>query len=48
MIMNWQDWAVAIIAALVGIALIRRIWRFFTCSESSACSACNKECNRRK
>ncbi|MBQ5594907.1 MAG: hypothetical protein IIU78_04280 [Alistipes sp.] len=48
MIANWQELAVAIIAVVVAIALVRRVWRFFFCNEGCSCSECNKECNRRK
>ena len=45
--MNWQDLAVAVIAVVVIIALIVRIWRFFTCHETSKWSSCEKECKLR-
>ena len=46
--MNWQDWAVVAIAVAVGIALVVRVWRFFSCHEKSKCSSCDKECKLRK
>ena len=46
--MSWQDWAVAVIAVVVAIALVVRIWRFFTCHNQSKCSSCDKECKLRK
>ena len=48
MIANWQELAVAVIAVVVVIALVRRVWHFFFCNEGCSCSECNKECNRRK
>ncbi|MBQ5738377.1 MAG: hypothetical protein IIV55_04950 [Alistipes sp.] len=45
---TWQDWAVAAIAVLVLIALIYRVWRFFSCRGKTACSSCDKECPLRK
>ena len=46
--MSWQDWAVAVIAVAVVIALMIRVWRFFRCKDESGCSSCNKECELRK
>ena len=39
--MGWQDWAVAAIAVVVGVLLVRRVWRFSTCRslESVYCKA---------
>lgn len=45
--MGWQDWAVAAVAVVVAVALIRRIWRFFMCRDTR-CSSCDKECKHRK
>ena len=46
--MTWQDWGVAVVAVVVAIILVRRVWRFFACGERNACDGCTKECNRRK
>lgn len=45
--MDWQDWIVALVAVVVGIVLVRKAWRLFTCRDTQ-CSSCNKECNHRK
>lgn len=46
--LTWQDWAVAVIAVIVFVALGYRVWRFFRCRGESACSSCDKECPIRK
>ncbi|MBR4870745.1 MAG: hypothetical protein IKU96_01090 [Alistipes sp.] len=47
--MTWQDWSVAAIAVVVAIVLVRRVWRFVVCGDtSSTCEGCNKECSHRK
>ena len=48
MITNWQDVAVAVIAIVVGVMVVRRIWRFFVCGDSCSCADCGKECSHRK
>lgn len=47
-IINWQELAVAIIAIVVGVAVVRRVWRFFVCGDSCSCEDCGKECSHRK
>ncbi|MBO5672538.1 MAG: hypothetical protein J6R81_05135 [Alistipes sp.] len=44
---HWQDIVVAIIAIIVAILLIHRVWQFFFCGRHSACDGCAKECRRR-
>lgn len=48
MIDNWQNIVVAVVAIVVGVILVRRIWRFFVCGDSCSCSECSKECAHRK
>jgi hypothetical protein len=47
--MTWQEWAVIVIAIIVGVVLTHRIWRFFVCGDTgSSCDSCNKECHHRR
>lgn len=48
MICDWQETIVAVVAIVVSIVVIRRVWRFFVCGDSCACSECSKECRHRK
>ncbi|MBR5853153.1 MAG: hypothetical protein IKY74_03020 [Alistipes sp.] len=45
---HWQDVAVVIIAIIVGIVIIHKLWHFFHCGPQCDCSGCTKECNHRK
>ena len=47
--MTWQDLCVGVIAIIVTLVVVRRIWRFFICGDtSSSCEGCSKECSHRK
>ena len=48
MIVSWQEAVVAVVAVVVGVIVVRRIWRFFVCGDSCSCSDCSKECSHRK
>ena len=48
MIGGWQEAVVAVVAIVVGILIVRRVWRFFICGESCSCSECGKECCHRR
>lgn len=48
MIASWQEAVVAVVAVVVGVIVVRRIWRFFVCGDSCSCSDCSKECKHRK
>lgn len=48
MIENWQEAVVAVVAIVVCVLVVRRIWRFFICGDSCSCSECGKECSHRK
>jgi hypothetical protein len=48
MMESWQDVVVAVVAIVVGILVVRRVWRFFVCGDSCSCSDCSKECAHRK
>lgn len=46
--MGWQETVVAIVAVVVAVLVIRRVWHFFKCRGESACDGCNKECSHRR
>ena len=48
MIGGWQEAVVAVVAIVVGVLVVRRVWRFFVCGDSCSCAECSKECNHRK
>ena len=48
MMANWQDIVVGGVAIVVGVIVVRRIWRFFVCGDSCSCQECGKECAHRK
>ena len=48
MIGNWQEALVTVVAIVVGVIVVRRVWRFFVCGDACSCSECSKECSHRK
>ena len=48
MSVDWQSVVVAVVAIVVGILVVRRVWRFFLCGDSCSCSECGKECKHRR
>ena len=48
MIGGWQEAVVAVVAIVVGVVVVRRVWHFFVCGDSYSCSECTKECNHRR
>ena len=48
MIGGWQEAVVAVVAIVVGVIMVRRVWRFFVCGDVCSCSECGKECGHRK
>ena len=48
MIASWQEVVVAVVAIVVAIIVVRRVWRLFVCGDSCSCSECGKECAHRK
>ena len=48
MIGGWQETVVAVVAIIVGVVVVRRVWRFFVCGDSCSCSECGKECSHRR
>ena len=48
MIGGWQEAVVTVVAIVVGVIVVRRVWRFFVCGDVCSCSECGKECGHRK
>ena len=48
MIGGWQETVVAVVAIVVGVLVVRRVWRFFVCGDSCSCAECDKECSHRR
>ncbi|MBR2429340.1 MAG: hypothetical protein IKB15_05105 [Alistipes sp.] len=46
--MTWQDIIVAVVALVVAVVIAMKVWRLFSCRDTSQCSSCTKECPLRK
>lgn len=47
-VMTWQDIIVAVVALVVAVVIAMKVWRLFSCRDTSQCSSCTKECPLRR